>query len=76
MRKSVFGLVVAVAFVTASCGKSECKKYVERFCADPKSPACADATAKAKAWSSTQCRIQNNGLQIEEQSKQLENELK
>lgn len=76
MRKSVFGLIAAVALATASCGKSECKKYTERFCADPKSAACADAMAKVKTWSSTQCRIQNNDLQIEEQSKQLENELK
>ncbi len=76
MRKSVFGLIAAVAFATAACGKSECTKYTDRFCADAKSAACADAAAKVKTWSSTQCRIENNKLQIDDQSKQLENELK
>ena len=79
MRKSVFsvlGLVAAFALVTVSCGKSECTKYTDRFCADPKSAACADAAAKVKVWNSNQCRIQNNDLQIEEQSKRLEDELK
>lgn len=60
----------------SACGKSECKKYTERFCADAKSTACADATARAKSWSSDQCRIHNNQIQIEEQSKQMDLELK
>lgn len=79
MRKSVFGLLcllAAIAFVTAACGKSECTKYTDRFCADPKSAACADAAAKVKVWSSTQCRIENNKLLIDDQSKRLEDELK
>ncbi|MFO1470713.1 MAG: hypothetical protein U1F27_06750 [Turneriella sp.] len=79
MRKSVFsalGLMAAFALVTLSCGKSECTKYTDRFCADPKSAACADAAAKVKVWNSTQCRIENNKLLIDDQSKRLEEELK
>ena len=76
MRKSIFGAFLVSAIVAISCGKSECTKYKERFCADPKSQACADAEAKVKTWNSTQCRIHKNDLQIEEQSKRLEEELK
>lgn len=68
--------MAAFALVTVSCGKSECTKYTDRFCADPKSAACADAAAKVKVWNSTQCRIENNKLLIDDQSKRLEEELK
>jgi hypothetical protein len=79
MRKSALQLILVsliVASTAASCGKSECKKYIDQFCSDDKSPACAAAREKTKEWSANQCRIELNQLQIDEQSKRLEDELK
>ncbi|HNJ66967.1 MAG TPA: hypothetical protein PKW28_13790 [Turneriella sp.] len=68
--------MICAAALMAACGKSECKKYVARFCADAKSQACSDATARSKDWNSDRCRIEANKLAIEEQSKQLDELLK
>ncbi len=79
MRKSALQFIlvsVVVVLAAASCGKSECKKYNDHFCADDKSPQCAAAREKTKDWSANQCRIELNQLQIDEQSKRLEDELK
>lgn len=64
------------AFLVTGCGKSECKRYVEKFCADEKSAACSDAKARSRDWSSDKCRIERNQIEIEEQSKKLDAELK
>ncbi len=72
MRKSVLAatvLLAVVGFCSLNCGKSYCKQYEQKFCADEKSPACAQAKEKVKAWSSKECRIQLNTLEIEEQTK-------
>lgn len=69
-------LVVLSVILAAGCGKSECKKYAARFCADEKSPACLQVKEKIKDWSSDKCRIEGNEMDIDSQSKQLENELK
>ncbi|AFM14749.1 hypothetical protein Turpa_4116 [Turneriella parva DSM 21527] len=65
-----------LAALLPGCGKSECKKYTEHFCKDAASPQCASAIEKVKDLSSNQCRIELNQLQIDEQSKRLEDELK
>jgi hypothetical protein len=79
MRKSVLAAIVGstlAAIFCLQCGKSNCKKYAERFCADEKSPICAQTREKIKSWSSDKCRIELNEILIDEQSKQLEQELK
>lgn len=68
-------VVLSVPFA-AGCGKSECKKYAARFCADEKSPECLQAKEKIKDWSSDTCRIEGNKLDIDKQAKETENELK
>ncbi len=65
-----------LAASVAGCGKSECKKYTDHFCKDAASPQCASAIEKAKDMSANQCRIELNQMQIDEQSKRLEDELK
>lgn len=77
MRKSLFflSLLTLTVFSLASCGKSECKKYLEKFCADKESPACKAANESVKDWSSDKCRIERNALEIDEQAKKLEKEL-
>ncbi len=65
-----------LAAAVAGCGKSECKKYTDHFCKDSASPQCAAAIEKSKDMSANQCRIELNQLQIDEQSKRLEDELK
>lgn len=75
MRKSALILLLLAASLPG-CGKSECKKYLEHFCKDAASPQCAAAIEKAKGMSANQCRIELNQLQIDEQSKRLEDELK
>lgn len=77
MRKSVFFILIAAFVLTGivSCGKSECKKYLEKFCADDQSPQCKAAREKAKDWSSDKCRIERNAIEIDEQAKKLEKEL-
>jgi hypothetical protein len=82
MRKSGLRFLTAVApalilaFLSAmGCGKSECKRYTEKFCADAMSEACKQAKERSKGWSSDKCRIERNQLEIEEQSKKLDKEL-
>lgn len=78
MRKNILtaALVALSVVFAAGCGKSECKKYIARFCADEKSPACLQAKEQTKDWSADKCRIEGNEIDIDSQSKQLENELK
>jgi hypothetical protein len=75
MRKSFLSVILLTA-AAAGCGKSECKKYTDHFCSDAASPQCAAAKEKSKDWAANQCRIELNQLQIDEQSKRLEDELK
>ncbi len=82
MRKSGLRFLTAVAPVlvlallaAAGCGKSECKRYNEKFCADANSEACKQAKERSKDWSSDKCRIERNQIEIEEQSKKLDKEL-
>lgn len=80
MRKSGLQLLrtVAAAFTLLSatgCGKSECKRYIEKFCADADSQACRQAKERSKGWSADKCRIELNQIEIEEQSKKLDIEL-
>lgn len=64
-----------LCFALAGC-KSECDRYLEKFCADQQSPLCASARERSKNWTQDQCRLERNQLEIEEQSKRLEQELK
>ncbi|GAB4439574.1 MAG: hypothetical protein OHK0011_22150 [Turneriella sp.] len=66
---------VLVLLSTIGCGKSECKRYSEKFCADANSEACKQAKERSKDWSADKCRIERNQIEIEEQSKQLDKEL-
>lgn len=82
MRKSRlrFFTVVAPAlafalFAVTGCGKSECKRYNEKFCVDADSEACKQAKERSKDWSSDKCRIERNQIEIEEQSQKLNKEL-
>lgn len=75
MSKRYFLLVLALAAL-GGCGKSECKKYTAHFCQDEKSPICDATKTKTKDWSADKCRIELNHILIEEQSKNMENELK
>ncbi|MFZ5631150.1 MAG: hypothetical protein ACOY5B_18595 [Spirochaetota bacterium] len=80
MRKSGLRLVIPVAAALVSlsavgCGKSECKRYNEKFCADASSEACKQAKERSKDWSADKCRIERNQVEIEEQSKKLDKEL-
>lgn len=78
MRKSFFmGLAAAAAALALSaCGKSECRRYTEKFCADQNSDACKQAKERSKDWDKDKCRMERNQLEIEEQSKNMEKELK
>jgi hypothetical protein len=80
MRKSglrlQFSAAAALIFLSAAgCGKSECKRYLEKFCADANSETCQQAKERSKDWSADKCRIERNQLEIEEQSKKLDKEL-
>ncbi len=78
MRKRLLALIfpALAILVLANCGKSECRRYRDRFCADPNSAACKAAQEKSKDWSADKCRIERNQMDIEDQSRNLENELK
>jgi hypothetical protein len=77
MRKLVYLLLfVATAILSVGCGKSECKKYRSKFCTDENSAVCKEAAQRSKDWSADKCRIEFNQIQIEEQAKRLEDELK
>lgn len=81
MRKSASSLqlyLAAAALVIlfgTGCGKSECKRYHEKFCADAGSEVCKQAKERSKDWSVDKCRIERNQIEIEEQSKKLDKEL-
>jgi hypothetical protein len=82
MRKRGLGFLTAVVpalvlvlLAATGCGKSECKRYIEKFCADAMSEACTQAKERSQNWSSDQCRIELNQIEIEEQSKKLDKEL-
>jgi hypothetical protein len=81
MRKrflTALGAIVALVFSVAHCS-SHCKKYAEKFCQGQGaegSPACLQAKEKMKDWSSDKCRMELNEVLLDEQTKNLENELK
>lgn len=72
----LFLLSTFVALLATACGKSECRRYTEKFCADETSASCAQAKERSRDWSSDKCRIELNQIEIEEQSKKLDDELK
>lgn len=72
----LFLIPAFAALLVTGCGKSECKRYIEKFCADEKSAACTEARERSRDWSSDKCRIERNQIEIEEQSKKLDDELK
>lgn len=77
MRKSILGCSVLLAFMlsAAGCGKSECKRYTNKFCTDAGSDVCKQAKERSKDWSADKCRIERNQVEIEEQSRSLDKEL-
>lgn len=77
MRKFVLGAAILIALLAVNaCGKSYCKKYTAKFCTNSDSAECMQAKTTVKDWSNDKCRIELNNVEIEEQSKKLDDLLK